>query len=236
MMGRNSNGLAKFRVVFSVGKKGIARYKEEAHSKRQAAICVLNVQRAIDHGRLAEFCDHPWCERARRQQAYGYAPLEFHDLKSKEAIEQAGIWWFEFPVRGHRVEEFRDMFLKLLDIKSDPVSGLLRHEVNRYVADTGKLRLRVAKRLSETLRWLLCSHVSLTPPSWNSFHRTSSSAGTRKRSKRHSLHYWSPEFEDKLKSDYLDAVRNAEGMFYFPGMYHPRRREEATYSLENSKS
>jgi hypothetical protein len=206
---------------------------------RRAAICVLDVQKAISDscGRLADFRDHVWCERARRQQAYGYAPLAFHDLKSQEGIEQAGLWWFEFPVRGHRIEEFLDMYLKLLDIKSDPVSGLLRHHVNGYVADTGKLRSRVAKRLSETLpmaplfaRKLNPAVVEFLPPGqlqrWD-----------EETERKHSLHYWSPECKGKLERDYLDAVlRNAEGMFHFPGTYHPSRREEASYSLENSKS
>lgn len=68
------------------------------NSNRRAAICVLDVQKAIEHGRLAEFCQHPWCERARRQQAYGYEPPEgIDDLKSPEGIAKAGLWWFEFP-------------------------------------------------------------------------------------------------------------------------------------------
>ena len=195
----------------------------------RAAICVLDVQKATSDscGRLADFRDHAWCERARRQQAYGYAPLAFHDLKTKEAIEQAGMGWFEFPVRGHRVEEFRDMFLRLLDIKSDPVSGLLRHDVNRYVADTGKLRLRVAKRLSETLPMAPLFACKLNPTVVEFVPPDQLQRWNEETEREHSLHYWSPEFEDKLESDYLDAVlRNAAGMFYFPGTYHPSRREE----------
>jgi hypothetical protein len=50
---------------------------------RRAAICVLDVKTAIDSrcGRITELINHPWCERAKRQTAHGFAPLLFSDLR-----------------------------------------------------------------------------------------------------------------------------------------------------------
>jgi len=104
-------------------------------SEKQSAegqICVMELQAAISHGRgqIAELCNHRWCERARRQAAYGYGPIQYPDLKSEEAIEQLGLWWFKFQIRDADRDRFETRYRELLDEATDPVAGLLRMEIN----------------------------------------------------------------------------------------------------------
>ena len=57
-------------------------------------MAVLDVCRAVNFGRLANLCDNPWSERARRQSAYGFWS-SIDDLKSNEAIEKLSIRWMQ---------------------------------------------------------------------------------------------------------------------------------------------
>jgi hypothetical protein len=60
----------------------------------EGRVCVLDVQSAVSGGRgqIAEFCTHPWCERAKRQAAYGYGPIQFQDLKQYVAPHEFVQW------------------------------------------------------------------------------------------------------------------------------------------------
>lgn len=101
---------------------GISSSAEE----RVAKVCVLDVPRAMEDGsgQIVELEGLPWCERARRQAAFGYAPIPFRDLKSPGALDRCGLWWFEMAVRKADIECYRNKFLELLDTATDPVSGL----------------------------------------------------------------------------------------------------------------
>jgi len=193
---------------------------------RQAAICVLDVKKAIESGcgQIAEFKDHRWCERAKRQVAYGFAPLSFSDLRSPEAADQAGGWWFDVTIQSSDIVRFPEKLKGLLDARSDPVSGLLRLVTNLYVAENGKLRPAVAKWISNKIPMVPIlgnrgnsEVVEYLPPNqlqrWSEEHE-------REMSRR----YWSTEFPDTtLPADYFAQIGQMQGMFALPCTYHPER-------------
>jgi hypothetical protein len=192
-------------------------------------VCVLDVPDATRANQVAEFCHHDWCERARRQAAYGYGPIEFRDLKSPEAIEQAGARWFKSPVRGQDRDRFRDRYKELLDTGTDPVAGLLRWQVNDYVAEKGKLRDRVAWYCVEKIPMvpLVAQVRSLRPtgePDVVNFLPPRDRTDWDEIKERDcSLRYWSQGYPDAiLRPDYfLGGQIDARGIFVFPATHHP---------------
>ncbi len=117
---------------------------------RRARICLLDVVRGKDEGRgcVAQFRDHLWCERARRQKAYGYGPIRFQDLKEGEACEEVGLRWFEFGISRTDVDLFEPRYRALLDENSDSCAGVLRVMINDYAIEAGPLRVPVAQWLT----------------------------------------------------------------------------------------
>ncbi len=192
---------------------------------RRAAICVLDVQRAMDSacGQIVELKDHRWCERAKRQVAYGFAPISFGDLRLTESADQAGLWWFDVTIQASDINRFRGKLEALLDGKSDPVGGLLRFVTNLYVAESGKVRPEAAKWISNEILMvpllgrLSSDGVEFLPPNqlqrWSEEHEREMSRA-----------YWSRECPNRtLPTDYPDQIRRGLGMFPFPCTYHPEQ-------------
>lgn len=208
-------------AAFAVGERDLP-------STGRGSICVLNVEQAQKVGVIAEFCSHRWCERARRQAAYGYNPVAFKDLRSAEADQV--VSWFEFDIDGQDVELFRADYKALLDVRTDPVAGLCRFTINSYVADLGKLRPSavdwIAKRIpmvpsvGRILSWHSGPNGQLpdvidwvppvTLPDWN-----------EEQERYKSRCYWSENFPDhRLEQDYLQRSRMDE-LFIAAATYHP---------------
>lgn len=203
-------------AVFGVG--------DSQQSCRPAAICVLDVQKANESqcGQIAEFKNHRWCERAKRQAAYGFAPMSFGDLGLPEATDQAGLWWFEVTIQARDIERFRGKLEELLDARSDPVSGLVRFATNLYVAKNGKLGPAVANWISKKTPMV----PVLGNRIWSGVVEFLRPDRLQRWSEEHeremSLRYWSGAFQGAtLPADYLQQIGRGCGMLPFPCTYHP---------------
>lgn len=194
----------------------------------RGSICALAVAQAQDLGVIAEFCNHRWCDRARRQIAFGYKPTAFKDLRSTEADNIAS--WFEFEIQPEDIEHFRSEYKALIDAGTDPVAGLLRLEINSYVADTGKLRRGVAEWITRRIpmvpavgriqSWHSGPDADLpdlidwippcTLPEWD-----------EEREREVSHRFWSESFSDTLAQDYLVRSRMEDDLFVAAATYHP---------------
>ena len=215
-------------VAFSVGGP------EEKCQEGQ--ICVLDVQTAMSDGgsQIADFVNHRWSERARRQGAYGYGPILFPDLKSQSAIDQLGLKWFKFKILDADRVRFADKYRSILDAASDPVAGVLRQEINDYVAEKGKLRPSVAE-------WC-ANHVPMVPlvaklmnfcqidgqnlPEEIEFLAPSKFVQWDENLERDwSLRYWSEAFTEILPQTYFRdyfslGIVEENGIFVFPATHH----------------
>jgi hypothetical protein len=103
--------------AFAVGRSPIAN---------QVEVLVVEMEAATSRSQVAHYQNHPFCERARRQSAYGYNPISYPDLKSPYAAEGLGLTRCLTTVRACDLERFRGKYVGLIDIRSDPVAGLAR--------------------------------------------------------------------------------------------------------------
>jgi hypothetical protein len=191
---------------------------------RAAAICVLDVQKAIQSrcAQIADLTNHRWCERARRQQAYGFAPLSFSDLRLPEATDHAGLWWFDATIQATDIDRFRGELEELLDATSDPGSGLLRLVINLYVAGNGKLRPAVAGWISTKTPMVPVLGNRVGPGVVEFLPPDQLQRWSEEREQEMSLQYWSRDCRGvTLPSDYLEQIDRMRGMFPFPCTYHP---------------
>jgi hypothetical protein len=212
-------------INFSSALDAVGAFAASRESER-GRICTLT--RAIGRdAAIVEYADHPWAERAVRQKAYGVRLLRQTDLKSDEARTQLGAIWAEFPVSAEDFEGRREFYESLVDESSDPHSGMVRAEVNDYVASFGKIPENVAQYLAERIpmvpRFLkvvgidekaeeaITRHVSPSA-------RPYSSDVERQRS----LRYWSQAYPDSLTElNPFETPREIGNVFADPGTHHP---------------
>ena len=206
----------------------------EKDAGRVVSIGVLDITIAVNSSQVAKLENNPYCERTRRQKAYGIAP-SIDDLKSTEAKEKIGIQWMRCKVTQSDVEHFRAKFEETLDPKTDPVAGVLRNEVNGYVADMGKLRHAVANYIARKIpmvplvaqvkSWMIVEDnrvpedIECPPPaahvSWND-----------EQERNGSLKYWSAAYpEVVLPQDYLIRMMPEippSGIYVVPVTHFPQ--------------
>jgi len=139
-------------------------------------------------------------------------------------------------------------YLDLLETKSDPVSGLLRHTVNSYVADTRHLRTRVARWISQKNsdcpghrprsqfsvhgRQAVAADIEFLTPglylSWD-----------EDEERQRSLHLWSAEYPDKLSVDYFNLRSTHLISLFFQRLTIPSARKSpatnAMYATRESE-
>ncbi len=203
-------------ITFAVGDP-------ESSPVGSGRVCVLELPAAYGDGRgqVADLFEHPWCERAKRQVAYGYCPLpnRFDDLKSPQAKADRGVvGWFNFTIQPDDRACFGDKYRAFMETRTDPVAGLPRHLINRYTAKFGRLRERVASYCADHVPMVplvrtICEgqHVYLPPgehPGWNEADEP-----------RCSLRYW---FKGTLRPDYLSTLQpDSSGILVSPATYHP---------------
>jgi hypothetical protein len=208
-------------IAFAVGGP-------ESSSKEVGQVCVLEVPAAFGdkRGQVAELFKHRWCERAKRQVAYGYCPLphKCDDLKSPQATADHGVvGWFSFTVQPDDRARFGDKYRALRETSVDPEAGLLRHLINRYAAEIGKLRERVARFCAGRVPMVpLVRPLSngqqvpdFLPPGehlcWD-----------EEAEKSCSLRYWSEKSAETLRPDYLSTLRpDSNGIRVTPATHHP---------------
>lgn len=138
-------------IDFTASIETAAFFATDGEINQMGTVAVIESARAAQIGSLYNLEDHPWAERARRQSAYAFAPLKFHDLKSERAIMELGILWFPFVRRETDLEALTVKQRPLLDLRNDPVAGLLRHAMNQYVAELGKLDHTVAEWMASRI-------------------------------------------------------------------------------------
>jgi hypothetical protein len=171
-------------------------------------IAVMETRKAKRTGELFGLCRDAFAERARRQSAYSFAPWKFGDLKADAAIREHGIQWFTFTLRKTDRDLFFSCQSQLLDLSNDPVAGVLRSEMNTYVADLGKLDHSVAV-------WI-ANQVPMVPVMVRVFARYESGqprdceflppgACDEQAEKQRSIRFWSRKFPDTLPPDYMQT-------------------------------
>ena len=200
---------------------------------RTARICVLSVEQALCRGQLANYREHRWCERARRQQAFGYAPIGFDNLKGQQALELGGFRWFEFEVgESDRAGKYGKKYRELLHLGSDPVAGLLRSLINSYVADTGKLRpsaaswiatkIAMAPLVGQIRNGFFGTTLPQVPEDVEFIAPDDVLAWDEESEREWSLRYGSDNFpEHQLRMDYFARESETQvGFFVYPRTFH----------------
>ena len=62
-------------------------------------ICVFPVMPSSPLVTVVNLEEHPWCERPRRQSAFGVSMLTTYlDFKNKETRRDLRLRWYEFPI------------------------------------------------------------------------------------------------------------------------------------------
>jgi hypothetical protein len=173
---------------------------------------------------IAEF-DHRYCERARRQKAFGYRPISFRNLRSPEAIQSAGVQCFKVTICEADIARYGRKYVELMDTNSDPGAGLVRWQVNCYVSVTGKLRPRAASWFSRRIPMvpLVARSLGRNPDFHDlEFLSPRSVAWHEAREREASLRYWSLDFQERLPEDCRAPCFVGESdRVVFPGTYNP---------------
>jgi hypothetical protein len=121
-------------------------------------MCVLPTAYLPARGPIAavDLTEHRWCERPRRQRAFGVImPRDYPDLKNREVRRASQIRWYEFPISDEDRSLVRERYANLVRLDDDPSAGFLRHHLTEYVEARGKL----SPLLTD---WLL-AHVPIVP-------------------------------------------------------------------------
>jgi hypothetical protein len=198
-----------------------AFFAADGEINQPGIVGVMRSDRAARIGALYNLDMHAWAERARRQSAYAFAPLKFHDLKSDQAIKKLGALWFRFIRRETDREAFLPAQHRLLDLGSDPVAGLLRFAMNCHVAELGKLNHSVAE-------WM-ASHIPMVPLTAEVWSRHASGLPKdiefkqpalhfdEQAEKRRSIQLWSRNFPETLAPNYLQlGSLGTDNTYRFP--------------------
>lgn len=161
---------------------------------------------------IAELCDHGWAVRAQRQSGFAAARLKppLLNLKSSEALTQLGIEWYEFPVSQRDRDLARQRHDKLLSVRTDPTSGILRYHVIEYVETFGKLPPDLA-------RWIV-GKIPMVPRLYRAIERTGDEFVVdhvapgevdfdEDVERDHTLRYLSSDYSDDSKERVRDWVR-----------------------------
>jgi hypothetical protein len=131
------------------------------------------------------------------------------------------VGWFLFKIQPGERARFGYKYRALLETSTDPVAGLLRHLINRYTAKFGKLRKPVADfcagkvPMVPLVRTVSKGQQVYLPPGehlcWNE--------GAEMKC---SLSYWSDEFTEPLRPNYLSTPRpDSNGILVSPATHHP---------------
>jgi hypothetical protein len=200
---------------------------KDSSAGRRARVYLVDVQRSEMYRseEVAEFYPR-YCVRTDRQKARGYGPISFRDLQSQEAVQHAGVQWFEVTVSEADVERFGKRHKELVDTHSDPGAGLVRWRVNCYVSETGKLRPGVATWISRRIPMvpLVARDMGRHSDFWDTEFQPPGDlrAWSEAREREASLRYWSEDFSDRLPQGCgVPCIDGKSGLLFYPGTYHP---------------
>jgi hypothetical protein len=110
-------------LVDFTGDLGHAFTFAAAELKTIGRICVLPLHSYEKTLAVANFGDHGWAERARRQFAFGVAMPDSADFKSSKVRSELGLKWFEFPIQPADYKFFRSKYSGLIRTLDDPSAG-----------------------------------------------------------------------------------------------------------------
>jgi hypothetical protein len=124
-----------------------ATFASEGPRDGEGYIGVLDLTVAIRQATIFNLTVLELAERAIRQGAFGVHPQwamemtgQERDLKRREVCEGLGLRWFRFRRNREDLHLFgRERLRQVLDERSDPIAGWLRHAINCYVIEYGKL-------------------------------------------------------------------------------------------------
>lgn len=103
-------------------------------------ICVFPATSIPPSVALVDLMEHPWCERPRRQCAFGViVPPNYQDLKNKDVRRALRLQWYEFPISDEDRPLLHTQYAELVRLDNDPSCGFLRHHLTEYVEAHGKL-------------------------------------------------------------------------------------------------
>jgi hypothetical protein len=92
--------------------------------------------------------NHPWANRARRQEAVGVEPPdELANLKSSEARDVLRLRWYQLSLTEEEREQSRSKQAGLLKWDDDESAGFLRFLITEYVEAHGKVSPALAQWL-----------------------------------------------------------------------------------------
>jgi FRG domain len=110
-------------------------------------------------------------ERAVRQAAFGVHPLwpkagsvYERDLKRPEVCQALGLRWFRFRRNREDLLLFgREKLREVISERNDPIAGWLRHGINCYVIENGKLPNMIAEWFADRVPMvpLIASHPNI---------------------------------------------------------------------------
>lgn len=103
-------------------------------------ICVFPVALISPAVTVVDLMEHPWCDRPRRQRAFGVImPPNYQDLKNMEVRRALGLRWYEFPIPDENRPFLQTRHAELIRLDNDPSGGFVRHHLTEYVEAHGKL-------------------------------------------------------------------------------------------------
>jgi FRG domain len=213
------------RVVDFSGDLGIAF---DFAGKGDSAVGRLGVLPYVpsETGPMFKFFDHPWAERAQRQEAFGVLmDPEINDLKTDRARSRFDMCWFEFDILPEEREWCQQRARRLLQESDDPSAGFARHYITRYVEEFGKL----SRSLTD---WLLKQIVIAPYCALVDCHEGNEAvvffrgaeclpAFDRELEIQWSRRYWSDDYEDDSRQRIENFVMPSPGEIFVDGRtYH----------------
>jgi hypothetical protein len=144
-------GLPTEWIDFTSALDVAAAFASDGEVGSDGLIAVLDREVAQTNANITQFTNLRWAKRAISQKAYAFHALKACDLEFSDSCAEFGLRWFRFRLTDGDKTMLTSALEKLLDDHEDPMAGWLRHQVNRYVAQTGKLKGNIAKWISEML-------------------------------------------------------------------------------------
>jgi FRG domain len=113
---------------------------------------VVDVALARSQSIIIDLTVKPLGLRPLRQQAYGFFPQRFIDIKADDCVSELGIRWYSFSRAASDIERFTDLLTgkeALLDARRDRFAGYMQLAIDDYVRNFGKLQDNSAIWLSK---------------------------------------------------------------------------------------
>jgi hypothetical protein len=178
-------------------------------------------------GPMYKFFDHPWAERAQRQEAFGVLmDPPVNDLKADSVRSRFNMRWYEFAILPEEREWCHQRARRLLQESNDPSAGFVRRYITEYVEEFGKLPLSVTDWLLKQI--VIAPYCALVDRHEGNeavvFFRGAECLPVfdRNREIEWSRRYWSEDYEDDSRQRIQNFVMPPPGKIFVDlRTYHP---------------